>query len=274
VNQRSPQLAVGNTAVDKAAVGTAAVDEPAVAPWSLLLDPDGLPGAVNMAADQVLLSRADRSATTTLRLYRFNPPCLSFGRNEAATKRYSRARLEQLGIDVVRRPTGGRAVWHEHEVTYAVAAPIARFGSLRQSYRAIHECLAAALRSLGADATLAPDRQTARPPVRPGSCFDTALGGEILVEGRKLVGSAQVRHGSAFLQHGSILLDIGRNDLADFGTATSLSAVLGRTVTFTEVANAIIAAWDGRLASGGSTASTAIADLSALTAQFHSPLWT
>jgi len=216
---------------------------------------------VNLAIDQSLLEEADRSHTAQLRLYRWNPPCLSFGRHEP-TRRYDRALLERLGLDVVRRPTGGRAVWHEHEVTYAVAAPIAAFGSLRAAYRAIHERLAAALRCLGADASLAPDRLAARPPDRPGTCFESPVGGEVLVWGRKLVGSAQVRRGRAFLQHGSILLDGSQEMLAavshqpsafsyqtsDVRGATTLSAALGRRVTFEEVAKAIIGAWGSTLA--------------------------
>jgi lipoate-protein ligase A len=269
VRRPSRQRAVGKTAVRETAVDTTAVGEAAVAPWTLLLDPDGLPGAANMAADQELLSRADRSGVATLRLYHFNPPCLSFGRNEAATQHYDRAEIERLGIDVVRRPTGGRAVWHEHEVTYAVAAPIAMFGSLREAYGAIHEHVAVALRSLGVNSILAPDRLTARPPDRPGSCFSAPVGGEILVGGRKLVGSAQVRHGSAFLQHGSILIDAVRNPFADFGNATSLSAVLGRTVTFDEVANAIVSAWGTDF-----TPSVAVRPCPPPSVSFSDPLWT
>src|SRR5207245_9374966 len=115
--------------------------------------------------------------------------------------RYDRAAIARLGIDVVRRPTGGRAVWHEHEVTYAVAAPIAAFGSLREAYRAIHGTLAAALRRLGADATLASDRP--RPPSttldHPSPCFATSAGGGGLGDGRQLVGSAWSREGRASL---------------------------------------------------------------------------
>src|SRR6266704_1185815 len=86
--------------------------------WHLLIDPDGKPGAVNMALDQTLLEEADASGAAFLRLYRWNPPCLSFGRNEPALARYDRERIAARGLAVVRRPTGGRAVWHEHEVTY------------------------------------------------------------------------------------------------------------------------------------------------------------
>ena len=120
-----------------------------------------------MALDQALLHAAARTGAAWLRLYRWDPPCLSFGRNEPALARYDREAIERLGLDVVRRPTGGRAVWHEHEATYAVAAPVAAFGSLRVAYRLIHQRLAAALRSLGVPAIIAPDQPTARPADRP-----------------------------------------------------------------------------------------------------------
>ena len=218
--------------------------------WQLIVDPTGRPGGENMAIDQALLEEADQSGAAFLRLYRWDPPCLSFGRNEPAARRYDRDLLERRGLAVVRRPTGGRAVWHEHEVTYAVAAPVALFGSLRQSYCAIHERLAAALRSLGVDATLAPYR----PPVRlsAGPCFSSPVGGEVLINGRKVIGSAQVRHGAALLQHGSILLDgsqdvvraVSRQESAVTGE-TTLRAALGRPVCFEEVTDAIVRTWNG-----------------------------
>ena len=218
--------------------------------WELLVDPGGRPGAENMAIDAGLLARADRTGSAFLRLYRFQPPCLSLGRNEPAAARYDRAAIARRGLDVVRRPTGGRAVWHEHEVTYAVAAPIATFGGLRGAYHAIHARLAAALHTLGVAATLAPDRLTARPPDRRGSCFAAPVGGEVLVGRRKLVGSAQVCEGRAFLQHGSILLAgsqevvrlVSREPGAGSGE-TTLAAALCRPVSFDEVADAVLEAF-------------------------------
>lgn len=218
--------------------------------WHLLIEPAGRPGAENMAIDQALLEEADRSGAAFLRLYRWDPPCLSFGRNEPAAERYDRAAIERRGIAAVRRPTGGRAVWHEHEVTYAVAAPIATFGSLRERYRTIHLRLAAALRSLGVDATLAFDRPPVRPSAHPAPCFSSPVGGEVLVGGRKVIGSAQVRRGAAFLQHGSILLDGSQaiiNDVSrERGSGsgeTTLRQALGRPVSFEEVTAAITATW-------------------------------
>ena len=215
--------------------------------WELTREPAGRSGAANMTIDASLLAEAARSGRSFLRLYRFDPPCLSLGRNEAARAHYDHTAIARLGLDVVRRPTGGGAVWHEHEVTYAVAAPIATFGGLRAAYHAIHARLAAALQTLGVATTLAPDRPTARLPDRRSSCFATPVGGEVLVGGRKVVGSAQVREGRAFLQHGSILLD-GSQDLVRLvsrepsvpGSETTLSAALGRPVSFEEVADAVI----------------------------------
>lgn len=219
--------------------------------WRLTKEATGRPGAENMAIDASLLAESNATGRAVLRLYRFDPPCLSLGRNEPADH-YDRATIGRLGLDVVRRPTGGRAVWHEHEVTYAVAAPVAAFGSLRSAYRAIHERLAVALRSLGVDATLALHRPppSSMPVDHPASCFATHVGGEVLVAGRKLVGSAQVRKGAAFLQHGSILLG-GTQEIVRVvsrrrsvgSLETTLSAVLGRQVTFDEVADAIVATW-------------------------------
>jgi lipoate-protein ligase A len=207
-----------------------------------------------MALDAALLDEAERRGSSTLRLYRWDPPCLSFGRNEAALERYDRAAIERLGLEVVRRPTGGRAVWHEHEVTYAFAAPIAAFGSLKAAYGAIHRKLADALRSLGADVTLAANRRTNRAAasLSVGACFASPVGGEVLIGGRKVVGSAQVRQGDAFLQHGSILLDGSQDTITRVSRkggspphAITLTEALGRTVTFEEVADAVVNAFAG-----------------------------
>jgi len=183
-----------------------------------------------MAIDEALLDRVVRSGGAFLRLYRWDPPTLSVGRNQPITRH---------DVPVVRRPTGGQAVWHDNEVTYAVAAPISAFGSLRMAYCEIHTRLAQALQAMGVDALLA-GRPAVRPSARPISCFAQAEGGEILVNERKLVGSAQVRRQNAFLQHGSILLDGNQPGGAH---ETTLTAALHRSVSFDEVAAAIIATW-------------------------------
>jgi lipoate-protein ligase A len=172
--------------------------------WTLWVDPEPRPGWANMAIDQALLERAETLDESWLRLYRWEPHCLSFGRHEPALRRYDRECIAELGLDTVRRPTGGRAVWHSRELTYAAASPSRLFGSLRGAYLEIHRMLALALENAGLHVTLAPRGRA--PNLEAGACFAEPVGGEILHRGRKLVGSAQLRSRSSFLQHGSILV--------------------------------------------------------------------
>lgn len=196
-----------------------------------------------MAIDDALLTQA-AAGPAVWRLYHWQPACLSFGRNEPATRSYDRGRVHALGLDTVRRPTGGRAVWHADELTYSVAAPVSAFRSLRDAYCDIHSLLARALQRLGAPVTIADPAPTS--PLGGGACFATAAGGEVLFRGRKMLGSAQVRRGSALLQHGSLLLAgdqqlvsaVSRCPTPPPHTAT-LSDALGRAATFEEVADAI-----------------------------------
>jgi lipoate-protein ligase A len=180
-------------------------------PWRVIIDGD-LPGAHNMARDVAMLEAvSEAQAPATLRLYGWDPPCLSIGRHqgiEAANFAFCRAE----GIDVARRPTGGRALLHHLEMTYAVIAhlnegPLPR--GLQEAYRAICAVLVRAMRTLGIDAELTggevnlqlPNPKTTIP------CFEAPAGGEVVVRGRKLVGSAMRAHAGAILQHGAILLD-------------------------------------------------------------------
>lgn len=247
--------------------------------WHLIVEPHGRTGAENMAQDEALLVEADRSGAAFLRLYRWSPPCLSFGRHEPARARYDRSAIERLGIDVVRRPTGGRAVWHDHEVTYAVAAPIAAFGSLRDGYHAIHDRLARALGRLGIHAILAP--RHSRAGLGDGACFAAPVGGEIMVEGKKVIGSAQLRHGTAFLQHGSILLDGSQERLqavsrqpTPVGSHATLSAILGRLVGFDEVATAVAATWGEPVTPSAGPTTTVRESLRIRPSGFLDPSWT
>lgn len=198
-----------------------------------------------MARDQALLDLAEREGLATLRLYQWQPHCLSFGRHEPALKRYDRARIETQGLDCVRRPTGGRAVWHARELTYSVAAPLATFGSLPQAYQAIHEIIAEAVRSLGAvPALAAAPAQATR--VDAGACFASPAGGEVVIGDHKLVGSAQVRQAGGFLQHGSLLLEDDQRVVQQITVGDPpasldrpLSRILGRVIGFDEMAQVI-----------------------------------
>lgn len=217
-------------------------------PARLWLDLTPRPGWQQMAIDTGLLAQAASRGTTVLRLYRWSPACLSFGRHEPAATRYDRARITALGLDTVRRPTGGRAVWHDDELTYALAAPVADFGGLRLAYHQIHAMLADALAALGVPTELAAAPVRAAPP-GAGACFAVPAGGEVTTGGRKLVGSAQRRDGAALLQHGSILLDgtqeiVGRLTAGDAPPvhATSLARELGQRPSVDDVAEAVVAA--------------------------------
>ncbi|NIM52396.1 MAG: hypothetical protein GTN62_13895 [Gemmatimonadales bacterium] len=246
--------------------------------WYLIVDPVGRSGAENMAIDYSLLRNAQQGVAF-LRLYRWMPPCLSFGRNEPARTRYDTDAIARLGLDTVRRPTGGRAVWHDREVTYAVAGPTNMFGSLREAYIRIHGVLAAALRRLGVPAELAPHPRTRAITPDGGACFASPAGGEIVVGGLKLVGSAQVREASALLQHGSILVENGQDVVARITrgrrrspAATSLTAALRRSVSLEEVSDAIVAEarqyWKGAWQDG-----MACCTADAI-ARFQDPAWT
>lgn len=169
--------------------------------WRVLVD-EPLPGPANMARDHALAELA-RPGTGTLRIYRWSPAALSFGRNEPVTVGYRELLRRHPEMGVVRRPTGGRAVIHDRELTYSVVLPVRACGGLRAGYRRINEALVAGLRGLGVGAGHARGR-TQRP--ESGPCFMEAAEGEVVVGGRKLVGSAQARFGGTILQHGSLLL--------------------------------------------------------------------
>ena len=200
--------------------------------WRLLHTPPSS-GADNMAMGEALMVHAARTGEWILRVYAWASPTLSFGRNQTALGAYDRGRLADRGIDIVRRPTGGRAILHDREVTYSVVAPLVSAGDLGESYARINRLLIAALHRLGLDAKVVdrtPSPRTAELE-RPGPlpCFHHPSTGEITLQGRKLVGSAQWRSGDALLQHGSILVDDDQVQLASF--ATAMTADIPRPAT-------------------------------------------
>jgi lipoate-protein ligase A len=149
-----------------------------------------------------------------LRFYRWWPPCISLGRNQPARDRYDTAEAEKRGIDFVRRPTGGRAVYHHHEITYSVSISDRTLGGPRRTYTAIHKALHAGLRLLGAPTEIV---EATGPAIRPSTlpCFRELDGGAIVAHKRKLVGSAQLRERGMLLQHGSILLTSDQSPTVD-----------------------------------------------------------
>jgi lipoate-protein ligase A len=177
-----------------------------------------------MAADLALLDRAGGDEAGTLRTYRWARPTVSFGRNERVRDVWDVAALGAAGYDVVRRPTGGRALLHVHEVTWAVALPLPRAVPWRSAYDAVNARLVAALCALGVPATLVADAPALAPD--GPACFAAPATGEIAVAGRKLVGSAVWRSAEAYLQHGSILLHDAQGALAAYRRAGGTDEVL------------------------------------------------
>ena len=206
-------------------------------------------GAENMARDTALQARAARTGETVFSVYSWRRPTLSFGRNQPASGLYDLEKIRVAGIDVVRRPTGGRAILHHHEVTYSVTAPVKDAAPLRETYSRINRILQTGLSRLGV--AVVPAMLSARaavPSVRP--CFETPAEGELVARGSKLVGSAQYRDDGALLQHGSILVNDDQSSLPDFAATLSaegesipapatLHALLGRSPDAAEVAAAM-----------------------------------
>ena len=214
-------------------------------------------GAGNMALDHALLRHAAATGEAVLRVYRWRRPTISFGRHQPARDVYDRERLAAAGLDVVRRPTGGRAVVHDRELTYSVVAPLCpevdRAIRVRDLYGSINGLLVRALRRLGVPAALAAgaQRSSNRGPTAVGPtatpCFDIATEGEVVALGRKLVGSAQWREGHAVLQHGSILIDDDQHRLTAVTRAptcpepvATLRNLLGRAPEVSEITAALV----------------------------------
>jgi lipoate-protein ligase A len=220
-------------------------------PWSVLDSGPDL-GPANMATDLALLAHARTSGSAVLRIYAWSRPTLSLGRHERARGRIHAPALRAEGIDVVRRPTGGRALLHDHEVTYSIAAPTGTM-TLRESAVVINTLLLAALTRLGVAATAVARETTHRRALRPegAACFAEPGEGEIVVGGAKLIGSAQWREDGALLQHGSILLEDDQPRIArlrppdtpatPIAPAATLTGALGRPVSYAEVRDALVA---------------------------------
>ncbi|MGE5603202.1 MAG: biotin/lipoate A/B protein ligase family protein, partial [Nitrososphaerales archaeon] len=217
-------------------------------------------GAENMAVDEAIAQAiAGRLVPPTLRFYAWVPPCVSLGRNQAVAG-VDLARCAERGYDVVRRPTGGRAILHTDEMTYSIVAspehPLMQ-GYVLDSYLRISHGLVAGLRRLGIDAEEAPGTNRAGPDVS-AACFEVPSAYEIVAGGRKLLGSAQARRGTSVLQHGSLPLvgDLTRvvdclafDDEAEraglraslLGHAATVEELLGRVVTYEEAVDAMAA---------------------------------
>jgi lipoate-protein ligase A len=177
--------------------------------------------AFNMAADRFLLELASDRKTALLRLYSWDPPAISLGCMQRAGAILDKKTMNESGIEWVSRPTGGRAVLHWNDLTYAFAFPpdIDGFGrTINQSYAVVSSCLRHGLALAGIvsethDSSM--EYSAAKRNMRL-PCFLSPNRNEIMVQGKKLVGSAQKRTTYAVLQHGSIPLDGSFRRLPEF----------------------------------------------------------
>ena len=191
-------------------------------------------GAFNMAVDEtLLLSASGTSRRATVRLYGFRRPTVSLGYRQAAGGAIDLPRCRELGVDWVKRPTGGRALLHQHELTYSVASPFE--GPFRAlGVRAVYDAVSAALRGAlcGLGVPLDPVEtggERDREPALSVPCLALPARHEITSGGRKVVASAQRRGRGAFLQHGSILrrvdVDLWTKIAPGHGPGSPLQAV-------------------------------------------------
>jgi lipoate-protein ligase A len=180
-------------------------------PWRLI-DSGIATGALNMAIDGLLLERTATSESPVLRFYTWDPPAVSIGYNQTAATALDLVKCRQHGIDVVTRPSGGRAVLHWNELTYSLLWPENEpfAGGVSESCRRIGQCLVEGLRQFGVDAVLEPGDRPGSPPRASTAarqpCFASTSRWEVKCGGKKLIGSAQRRTRGGVLQHGSLLL--------------------------------------------------------------------
>lgn len=265
--------------------------------WRLVID-DALPGALNMARDQAILDLYPYMQQPTLRVYRWSPACVSLGRAQRGERDVDRAACRALHIDVVRRATGGRAILHEHELTYALIIgldhPLVARRSVVQSYRTISMALQVGLTRLHVHTAFEPEHvphSRAARTAASAACFDQPAAYEITVRGRKLIGSAQARQQDALLQHGSLLLhaDAARwtqvlrlpptltpNALAQ--RMIGLDEVLGTVPPLDALVDALVTGFEAtcnvRLVPGTLTAAEAQRAAELVSAQYANAAWT
>jgi lipoyl(octanoyl) transferase len=175
----------------------------------------------NMALDEALLDwHSEGKIPPTIRFYGWDPATLSIGYFQKVEKEINLDAVKEHGLGFVRRPTGGRGVLHEHELTYSVIVSEEHPEmpkTVTEAYRVISEGILRGFQGLGLEAYFAvpktaEEREGLKNP-RSAVCFDAPSWYELVVEGRKVAGSAQTRQKGVILQHGSILLDLDEDKL-------------------------------------------------------------
>lgn len=234
--------------------------------WRLILDPPA-PGAWNMAVDEAILNTARQgNVPPTLRLYAWNPACLSLGYAQPISD-VDEKRLEEFGWDMVRRPTGGRAILHTDELTYSVCGPEHEpvlSGDILSSYKRLSAAILAALEHIGVGVQALPQEKNPVSKTPEPVCFEIPSNYEITANGKKLVGSAQARRQGGVLQHGTLPLygdlarivqvlrfpnPVSRAQAAErlLERATTIQTALGRLVDWQLAADSFIRAFSETL---------------------------
>ncbi len=233
--------------------------------WRLIKTPPAR-GAWNMAVDEAILEHAGRGdALPTLRLYAWDPPCLSLGHAQPFTD-VDTARLESHGWEVVRRVTGGRAILHTDELTYSVTGPADEpklAGTVLESYNRLARALLAAVQGLSLPVEMKEGKAENNGEPNP-VCFEVPSTYEITVDGKKLIGSAQARRKEGVLQHGSLPLSGELTRICQalvfpdepsreramqrlLERATTVESALGREVAWETAAQAFVQAFEAQL---------------------------
>lgn len=180
-----------------------------------------LPGKTNMAIDYYLSKICKKDSLPIIRFYGWEPYCMSIGCHQKEGM-VNRARLIQDGFDFVRRPTGGRAIFHSEELTYSLIFSIDIINH-KELYRYFHKIFACSLQSLGYTVELKDDKEklsgfAQNPADMP--CFTKSAQTEVQYSGKKIIGSAQKIFKNAILQHGSILIDNTHKQIVRYLRAT------------------------------------------------------
>lgn len=233
--------------------------------WRLLITPPAR-GAWNMALDEAILEHIGRGdSIPTLKLYAWDPACLSLGHAQPFAD-VDVQRLKERGWEVVRRATGGRAILHTDEITYSVIAPIDEprvTGTVLESYNRLAQALLLAVKELGLPVEMKEGKAENSSATNP-VCFEVPSTYEITVNGKKLIGSAQARKKDGVLQHGSLPLtgdltricqalvftnESAREDASKrlLSRATTVESVLGCEVSWETAAEAFIQAFETQL---------------------------
>lgn len=235
--------------------------------WRLLITPPAH-GAWNMAVDESILEHIGRGESiSTLRLYAWDPPCLSLGHAQPFSD-VDVDRLTQRGWEVVRRTTGGRAILHTDELTYSVIAPANEprvEGSVLESYNRLAQALLLAVQSLEIPVEMKEHVGHASSVTQSNPvCFEVPSTYEITVNGKKLIGSAQARKKEGVLQHGSLPLtgdltricqalifesEVKREDASKrlLERATTVESALGVGVSWEKAQQAFVHAFEAQL---------------------------